>query len=370
MRVFNENKELIIETDKGEGRQDLSPSGIRRSLDAQRVADQKLKEKKKKRKASKRYRDYQERVQSYKEARQQWLEKQAAENKKRRDVVKTSTGSGEVISSKDTDATATAKGISNVASVAGALFKIGGKALASRMRKKAEARKSGEEKAGVKAAEIKTAMKQKLLPPGRSGPEKTDKTRRQPGIPRPSVPTPKPFTAGQRVRTSRRILPLGSTKTSESSISKIPSRESSNSNSSKVNTPPKPKSLGQRARRNVNLKSKLIKARMEQYEYSCWREEFFYELAELRQKVKNKVKDEPIIDIMKGENKITIGPNVSESYDEGDETFRQHSRERFTAGSGDDARKKRTSAVLKAMAAMNKDVKPKAKKKKKKKSEQ
>jgi hypothetical protein len=345
----------------------MSPSELKRAHSASQTKDAKERAKEQRLNKSEAYRKYQERVQVYKEKRQQWLENQAAENKKRRDATKPSSDRGEVISSKDTDATATAKGISNAASVVGKLASLGGKALADRMRKKAEVRKAGEEKAGEKAKEINTAMKQKFLPPGRSGPEKIDKTRlQQPGSSRPSVPTPKPFTTGQRVRTSRRILPLGTTKTSESPISKIPSSKSSNTNSPKVNIAPKPESLGQRARRNANLKSKLIKARMEQYEYSCWREEFFYELAELRQKAKNKLKDEPIIDIMKGENKITIGPEVSESYDEGDETFRQHSRERFTASSGDDARKKRTSAVLKAMAAMNP---PKGKKKKKKKEQ-
>ena len=210
-------------------------------------------------------------------------------------------------------------------------------------------------------------MKQKLLPPGRSGPEKIDKTRlRQPGTSRLPAPTPRPFTTGQRVRTSKRILPLGVNKASENPISKIPSSGLSNPSAPRVDTTPRPNSLGQKARSNPKLKQKLIKARMEEYEYSCWREEFFYELAELRQKSKSKLKDEPIIDIMKGENKITIGPEVTEAYDEGDETFRQHSRERFTAGSGDDARKKRTSAVLKAMAAMNT---PKKKKKKKNKEQ-
>jgi hypothetical protein len=345
----------------------MSPSELKRAHSASQTKDAKERAKEERLKKSEAYRKYQERVQDYKEKRQQWLEQQTAENKKRRGVTKPSTDRGEVISSKDTDATATAKGISNVASVAGALFKIGGKALANRMRKKAEARKAGEEKAGEKAAEIKTAMKQKLLPPGRSGPEKIDKTRlRQPGTSRPPVPTPRPFTTGQRVRTSKRILPLGVNKTSESPISKRPSSGLSNKNAPRVDTTPRPNSLGQKARSNPKLKQKLIKARMEQYDYSCWREEFFYELAELRQKSKSKLKDEPIIDIMKGENKITISPEVTEAYDEGDETFRQHSRERFTAGSGDDARKKRTSAVLKAMAAMNT---PKKKKKKKNKEQ-
>jgi hypothetical protein len=343
----------------------MSPSELKRAHAASQTKDAKERAKEERLKKSEAYRKYQERVQDYKEKRQKWLEQQTAENKKRRDASKPSTDRGEVISSKDTDATATAKGISNAASVVGKLASLGGKALADRMRKKAEKRKAGEEQAGEKAKEINTAMNQKLLPPGRSGPEKTDKTRlRQPGTSRLPSPTPKPFTTGQRVRTSKRILPPGVNRASESPISRRPSSGLSYPNAPRVDTTPRPNTLGQKARSNPRLKQKLIKARMEHYEYSCWREEFFYELAELRKKVKNKVKDEPIIDIMKGQNKITIGPNVSESYDDGDETFRQHSQERFTSSSGDDARRKRTSAVLKAMAAMNP---PKAKKKKKKK---
>jgi len=343
----------------------MSPSELKRAHLASTIKDAKERAKDERFKKSEAYRKYQERVQDYKEKRQQWLENQTAENKKRRDATKPSTeGRGEVISSKDTDATATAKGISNTASVVGKLASLGGKALADRMKQKAEARKAGEEKAGEKAAEIKTAMKQKLLPPGRSGPEKTDKTRlQQPGTSRLPKPTPRPFTTGQRVRTSKRILPLGVNKTSESPISKRPSSGIPNSDVQKTDTTSRPETLGQKARRNSELKNKLINSRMEEYEYSCWREEFFYELAELRQKTKRKLEDEPIIDIMKGENKITINPDVSESYDEENETFRQHSRERFSADSGNDSRKKRTSAVLKAMAAMNS---PKKKKKKKK----
>jgi len=478
MRVFNENKELITETDKGEGRQDLSPSGIRRSLDAQKRADQKLKEKRKKTKSAKRYRDYQERVQAYKESRQKWLEQQAAENKKRREAAAgTSSGGGEVISSKDSDATATAKGIGNVASVVGNLAKLGGKAIANRMRKKEEAKKAGEQKAGEKAAGTKAAMSQKFLPPGRSGPEKTDKTRlQQPGTSRLPKPTPRPFTTGQRVRTSKRILPPGANRASESPISKRPSSGLVNPNAPKVDTTPRPESLGQKARRNAKLRTKLIQNRMEEYEYSCWREEFLYELGELRQKTKKRNDEDPVIDVMPPgeENKITIGPNVSEStetiqakikmlkyaasqyskmneemnsvshmakatprisghdkssrdknklkqpgkysaefvrdemkkmfagnrnyffdddnsnghLDDGEvsnvtktssnESFdghRHHSSGETTnvsnSSSEASARKRRaTSAVLKAMAAINKDVEPKAKKKKKKKSEQ
>jgi hypothetical protein len=300
---------------------DMSPSELIRQHSAEKNKEDKRKEKKAKRKQSKSYRKYQERVQDYKEKRQQWLEKQAEENKKRREEGKVQIGKGEVISSKDTDATATAKGISNVASVVGGLAKLGGKAIASRMQKKkeeaekaAEAKKAGEKKAEEKAAETKATISQKLLPPGRSSEfEKTDKTsQRRPGTSRPLAPIPRPFTTGQRARISKRILPPAKYKASVGPMVKVSNSEPSSQNAPKDNVTSRPESLGQKARRNQGLKSQLIKTRVE--EYSCWREDFLYELKDIRQKTKSKVTDkDPIIDIMKGKNKITIGPNVSES---------------------------------------------------------
>lgn len=55
---------------------------------------------------------------------------------------------------------------------------------------------------------------------------------------------------------------------------------------------------------------------------------------------------------------------VEEAYDDENETFRQHSRERFTAGPADDDQAQRTSKILQRMKEMNKDAKPKKKKKK------
>ena len=479
---------MIVLHEKSPG--DMSPSELRNIRDAAEKKAAKEKKQKAKRKQSKAYRKYQERVQAYKEGRQKWLEQQTTENKKRREdaaAAANSTGGGEIISSKDTDATATAKGISKVAGVAGRLLKFAVGAAGNRMREKEAARKTGQRKAGERAAETTAAMNQKFLPPGRSGPEKTDKTsRQQPGTSRPGPVSPQPLvTTGQSARLRRQgkrpRLPSSANRPQGGPIVKRTEPDSSSYTSM---------STGQRARLDPNFKKKLIQNRMEEYEYSCWREEFLYELGDLRQKTKSKNTDkEPIIDIMKGKNKITIGPNVSEStetpqdqfdrrvaaakllkgqakikmlkyaaskhpkvneelntaaymakatpaitgrakvmsdihlskqpgkgtaemvrdrirklflgdlknynpnydfngntaddndvisnkaiksesYDEDDETFRQHSRERFSSDSGNETRTKRTSAVLKALAAMNKDVEPKAKKKKKKKSEQ
>ena len=44
--------------------------------------------------------------------------------------------------------------------------------------------------------------------------------------------------------------------------------------------------------------------------YSCWKEEFLMELGEMRKKVKEKKE----IDVMRGKNKVTLSPTVSEDY--------------------------------------------------------
>jgi hypothetical protein len=67
-----------------------------------------------------------------------------------------------------------------------------------------------------------------------------------------------------------------------------------------------------------------------------------------------------VADYMSGETEP-----VSEGYDDGDETFRQHSRETFASHTPSE-RRTRTASVLKLMKQMNADVeKPKKKKKKK-----
>ena len=80
---------------------------------------------------------------------------------------------------------------------------------------------------------------------------------------------------------------------------------------------PKAMTLGQRARQNPKIKAGLIAQRNE--EYSNWREEFLFEVDELKNektaKTKNK-KDK--IDVMRGTNSkvIEINPNISEDHKE------------------------------------------------------
>lgn len=71
---------------------------------------------------------------------------------------------------------------------------------------------------------------------------------------------------------------------------------------------------GQRARRDPSFKKREIQKRggTTTEEFSCWREEFLYELGELRKKRKNKEDEDYIVDVMKGKNKVTVGPDIRE----------------------------------------------------------
>ena len=189
------------------------------------------------------------------------------------------------------------------------------------------------------------------------------------------------------------------------------------------------KSLGQQARENPELKKKMISQRNQTEEYSNWREEFIFEVEDktdksnkkkkekiidvmsgeneieinpnmkeekdqeggmahnelatmeravktLRKKIKSPNQQLPawvqskiskaadhidtVADYMSGETEP-----VSEGYDEGEETFRQHFRETFASPTPSE-RRNRTAGVLKLMKQANADVeKPKKKKKKK-----
>lgn len=71
---------------------------------------------------------------------------------------------------------------------------------------------------------------------------------------------------------------------------------------------------GQRARRDPSFKKREIQRRggTTTEEFSCWREEFLYELGDLRKKKKKKDDEDYIVDVMKGKNEVTIGPDIKE----------------------------------------------------------
>lgn len=80
---------------------------------------------------------------------------------------------------------------------------------------------------------------------------------------------------------------------------------------------PKAMTLGQRARQNPKIKAGLIAQRNE--EFSNWREEFLFEVDELKndKNVKTNKKSD-VVDVMKGNNSkvIEINPNISEDHKE------------------------------------------------------
>ena len=72
---------------------------------------------------------------------------------------------------------------------------------------------------------------------------------------------------------------------------------------------------GQRARRDPRFKKREIQRRggTTTEEFSCWREEFLYELGDLRKKKKkDRDSEDYIVDVMKGKNKVIVGPDIKE----------------------------------------------------------
>ena len=307
------------------------------------------------------------------------------------------------ISYKDSDATAYTKAVGNVASLAGGVAKAGiGYAVARHQAKKAAA--EAEKSDGASKIPEKKPKKSGPLggrPPG-SRPTAPTGGQTPPPV---GGPTP-PGGGGGGVKPRKRLVP---------STKRLPPAEGAS------------KSLGQQARENPELRKKLINQRNE--EYSNWKEEFIFEVEDktdnkkekkkiidvmpsnktnrvelnpnmkeekdqeggmahnelatmeravktLRKKIKSPNQQLPawvqskiskavdhiysVADYMSGETEP-----VSEGYGEGDETFRQHSRETFVSHTPSE-RRSRTASVLKLMKQMNTDVeKPKKKKKKK-----
>ena len=319
------------------------------------------------------------------------------------------------ISHRDSDATAYTKALGNAASLAGGVVKAGiGYGIARHQAKKeaAEAEKSdGASKIPKKKPKKSGPLggrppgSRPTAPAGGSTAPAGGSTAPAGGSTAPTGGSTAP-TGGLGVKPRKRLVP---------STKRLPPAGGG-------------KSLGQQARENPELRKKLINQRNE--EYSNWREEFIFEVEDKTDKPNKKKEKKKIIDVMSGENKIEINPNmkeekdqeggmahnelatmeravktlrkkikspnqqlpawvqskiskaadhidsvadymsgetekVTEGYDEGDETFRQHSRETFSSLSPSE-RRSRTASVLKKMKELNANVeKPKKKKKKK-----
>lgn len=263
------------------------------------------KENKKEKKDSEWYRKQLEANLAYKRERLEWQKERSLLKDKLRRKRETEKGSEsvkeplrkiktEVISDKDKDPTAYQKAMGGAASLAKGLATAGIAAVKRRAeKKKQESEESKKPKTGTREPKpysfsYKSAKKKNKLEPKRlmGSPDKKN------------LPPSKDSDVKR--------LPPGN-----GPIAKGPS--SGDRPSRPVGT------LGQRARRNPELKKRLISSRSVGEEFSCWREEFLYELGELRRNKKTKKMkngdDENIIDVMDGKNTIIIGPKIDEQMD-------------------------------------------------------
>ena len=171
----------------------------------------------------------------------------------------------DTISHKENEASAYQKAVGNVASLAGGLASAGYHGVRSIMDKKAAEKRAEERRS-------KQLEKKEQGIPGR-------RKREEPSQPSPEM---KKITGGPD---RKRLMPAPSSDMATGM------------------------SLGQRARRNPELKKRLIASRNE--EYSNWKEEFIIEIDDKKTKYKEK-----IIDILKGKNSIEINPQITEDHKE------------------------------------------------------
>lgn len=217
----------------------------------------------------------------------------------------------EPISDRENEASAYGKAVGNVASLAGGLAAAGYHGARALVAK---------EKAKKKSKERREEQPQKKEPgkPGRrrSETQSQSQTESQPQ-PQPqsqqqvqskqASAEPKKLEAGKE---RKRLLP--STKRLPPATKKLPP-----SGGVPYQAPPQPSkqtgmSLGQRARRNPELKKRLISAREE---YSDWKTEFLFENGLILEIGSDeKVTKEKVIDIMKGKNSIDLTPEISEDH--------------------------------------------------------
>ena len=314
--MTNWREELLFE----ETPIDMSTSGLKRARDSAANKDAREKKAKKSAKSAKDYRKILKGTLEYKKERLKWQQgRSLIKDKERRKKEQEARMSGafkdvktQPITSKDTDPTASAKIVGNVASLAGGVAKAGATAFMQhrekmKSREKKQRIKAGTEKAQQKASEIKTSMTQPRLPAGR--------------------------TIGQQARANKSI------KQREIS-SRMPKKQ-------------------------YDFKqSKFDKPTNE--EYSCWREEFLCELGDIRRK-KKKDENDRIVNVMTGTNKITLFPTIVESHGDEMEMFRQHSQESSTKPGAKTTGRVGASKLLAKMRELNMQTEPKKKKKSKKK---
>ena len=254
--------------------------------------------KKKEDKKDSRYLDYLERRQETREKEIEKQRKQEEENKKNKLVAqkeKKLAASKEKIrsslkniktqeiDSKEGGATATAKSIGNLGSLVGGITKA-----AINVPGYIKAKKDRDEatKATIKSKQPEKPRERKK--PGRPP---------SPSVPSASSPETSTSTPKQLPPATKKLPPSGGTS---------------------FGRRPKAKTLGQRARQNPKIRAGLIQQRMSE-EHSNWREEFLFEIDELKGgKGSNAKRKNNVIDVMTGTNSevIEINPNISEDHKE------------------------------------------------------
>jgi hypothetical protein len=201
----------------------------------------------------------------------------------------------QTIGHKDSDVTGYEKAIGNVASAAGGLTKAayhGVRYLAAKRKAKKEL-----ELAKEKQKEKKEPGKPGRRPKSDNAETTAQKQQKKPQQQITGSPEPK------------RLIP--STKRLTPSSKKLPPSGGVPEKRRELGM-----SLGQRARRNPELKAQLIKKNMGE-EYSNWREEFIFEVEDKNTKKEKK----KIIDVMPDgkKNTIEINPKITEQVERDDE---------------------------------------------------
>lgn len=430
----------------------MSPSELKREYEASKKRDKREKNKEEEQKKKSGWHKEIKKIRKNREKRLKWQMRQSKEKAARAAQREAERNRPEVITTKDTDPEATTKIVKNIARVASPFVKKGVEKLYDKVTKK----------------KTKPKEELKLLP----GSSTKDQKRLKPAKPLPQM------SGSEKLKAIKAGTYLGRGKVAENPQPSSPPESKAKKSAKRVflKRNASSGSLSQSQSSNIgvgrvsqhffNVKRKAAMKKgkstpkTQQEQYSCWREEFLYEIGTLRKKVKDK--EDKIIDVMRGKNAIKLNPSVtevydhnelnespntasifakatpllklrttplsdivlskqpgkkraedirdemrkafmgdlsdyrnnfdlsghssddndvnsnksikSEAYDDYDETFRQHSRERFTAGSGDEREKRRRAASLRVIAAMkemNKNVEsPKKKKKKKKEKDQ
>jgi hypothetical protein len=211
------------------------------------------------------------------------------------------------VGAKDTAVTGVQKSVETAGSIAKGLAGAAAHGIAALVKRRR----------AKKAAEQQTQKAQSSQPekkaPGKPGRPKSDKSGAVQQVSVRDVSDKKPAEKISGTPERKKLVP---------STKRLPpaSKKIAPSSGAPYQAEPAPErgtgmSLGQRARRNPELKKRLMAQRNENY--SDWKTEFLLESGLLLE-VGNKEKDkkQKVIDVMRGKNKIEINPNISEDHKE------------------------------------------------------